>query len=393
MTKVIPGIENLLTNQYELLQGKNLGLVVNQASVFSDLHHTIDKVQDMCRYQNCTLKSVFGPQHGLWGHTQDNMIEWEGEHDRRFPFNIYSLYGKYRNIPDERLKELDVLIFDIQDVGARYYTFIWTLANVMSSLSGKDIELIVTDRPNPINAVSVEGPVLDPAFSSFVGLHPLPVRHGMTIGEIALYFQKKYYPEVNLQVIPMIGYNRADYFDDSGLPWVLPSPNMPSPATALVYPGMCLLEATNISEGRGTTLPFEIFGAPWIDGMQLCKYLNMQNIPGAFFRFHAFQPVFNKFAGEYCEGAQIHVTDRNSFKPFETTLIILSYLLKTYPQMFFWKNPPYEYEYEKMPVDILLGNGWLKNMLEEQQKIGIMQQKWMKELNDFKEIRKSYLIY
>ena len=393
MKNVIPGILNLIDNHSELLTDKNIGFVVNQASVFPDLQHTILKLSSLQNQYNFNINAVFGPQHGLWGHTQDNMIEWEGERDSRFPYKIYSLYGKHRHIPEEWLKGIDTIIYDIQDVGARYYTFIWTLANIMKSIERKNIELIITDRPNPINAESVEGPVLEEEYSSFVGLHPFPIRHGMTVGEIGKFFQKHYYKNVNLAVIPMINYKREYYYEQTGLPWVLPSPNMPTPNTAVLYPGMCLLEGTNLSEGRGTTRPFEIFGAPFIDGMQLCEYMNSCNLPGVFFRFHPFQPVFNKFKGEYCEGAQIHVADRKKFKPFLTTLKILQVINQWYPEKFKWKESPYEYEYEKLPIDILLGNGWLRQQIENNTTLEKLVENWQMNLTEFKNKRNEVLIY
>lgn len=321
------------------------------------------------------------------------MIEWEGEKDSRFPFKIYSLYGKNREIPPQWLGGIDAVIFDIQDVGARYYTFIWTLANIMKSIEGTAIELIIADRPNPINAEIIEGPVLEKEYSSFVGLHPFPIRHGMTIGEIAKYFYKHFYKNVNLKVIHMKNYKRKYYYDQTGLPWVLPSPNIPLTETVEVYPGMCLLEGTNLSEGRGTTRPFEIFGAPFIDGMQLCEYMNRCNLPGVYFRFHAFMPVFNKFMGKYCEGAQIHVTNRSEFKPFLTVLKILQVIIQWYPDDFKWKSPPYEYEYEKLPIDILLGNGWLRKEIENNIPLKQLEGKWRDDLKKFSKKRGEVLIY
>ena len=393
MKKVIPGIVNLIENHKEILKNKNIALVVNQASVFPDLEHTIFKLTSLQNEYKFKIKAVFGPQHGLWGHTQDNMIEWEGEKDSRFHFKVYSLYGKNREIPPQWLEGIDTIIFDIQDVGARYYTFIWTLANIMKSIECAAIELIIADRPNPINAESIEGPVLEEEYSSFVGLHPFPIRHGMTIGEIGKFFQKHFYKNVNLNVIPMKNYKREYYYEQTGLPWVLPSPNMPTLDTAVVYPGMCLLEGTNLSEGRGTTRPFEIFGAPFINGMQLCEYMNNCNFPGVYFRFHAFMPVFNKFMGKYCEGAQIHVTNRLKFKPFLTALKILQVIIQWYPDDFKWKSPPYEYEYEKLPIDILLGNGRLRQQIENNVSVEKLEENWRKNLNEFNAKRKEVLIY
>jgi uncharacterized protein YbbC (DUF1343 family) len=215
--------------------------------------------------------------------------------------------------------------------------------------------VVVLDRPNPINGVTTEGPVLDPKYKSFVGMHSIPVRHGRTIGELAQQFRDEAFPGCELSVLPTKNWERAMWFDQTGLPWVMPSPNMPTLDTATVYPGMCLLEATNISEGRGTTRPFEIFGAPFIDAEKLCSELNRLRLPGVFFRENYFQPTFHKFAGELCSGAQIHVTDRNAFRPFETGIKVIRVIRRLYPDHFAWKQPPYEYETEKLPIEILLG--------------------------------------
>jgi uncharacterized protein YbbC (DUF1343 family) len=242
-------------------------------------------------------------------------------------------------------------------VGARYYTFIWTLYLCMKACGKLGIPVVVHDRPNPIGCHITEGPVLDLEYASFVGLHSIPVRHGKTIGELAWQFKQECFPNVNLYVLEMEGYKKTDWFDQTGLPWVMPSPNMPTLETAIVYPGMCLLEATNVSEARGTPRPFELFGAPWIDAPELCAHLNAQKLPGVYFREHYFEPTFHKYARQICGGAQIHVLDREAFLPFETTVQILRYLFGRYPKDFAWKAPPYEYEYHKLPIDILLGSG------------------------------------
>ena len=253
------------------------------------------------------------------------------------------------------LTALDVLLVDLQDVGARYYTFVWTLYLCMRACEKGGITVVVLDRPNPINGTMTEGPLLDPNYKSFVGMHPIPVRHGRTIGELAQQFHNEAFPNCELTVLPMKHWQRTMWFDETGRQWVMPSPNMPTLDTATVYPGMCLLEATNISEGRGTTRPFEIFGAPFINAETLCQELNALRLPGLFFRENYFQPMFQKFAGELCSGAQIHVTCRNEFRPFQTGIEIIRVIRKLYPDQFSWKQPPYEYETEKLPIEILLG--------------------------------------
>lgn len=394
MNKLTPGITKLIEENHHLLKNKKIAIVCNQASVTETYHHIIFRMIELQSQFSFEIKAVFGPQHGVWGHTQDNMIEWESYRDSRFPFPFYSLYGQRRDIAPELLQSFDTIIFDIQDVGARYYTFIWTLALIMKSIQKHPIHLIVTDRPNPINGIQVEGPVLDPHFSSFVGLHPLPIRHGMTIGEIAHYFKAHFYPDTQLTVIPMEGWDRSKYLDQfDEYPWVFPSPNMPSINTAVVYPGLCLLEGTNISEGRGTTRPFEIFGAPFIDGIQLCEYLNNRIYPHAYFRFQAFEPTFNKFKGHQCEGSFIHVLDRTKYKPFFTGVFIIHTLLTHYKNHFQWKNPPYEYEYHKLPIDILFGNGYIRKMLEDNIHPDKIEKIWQKELDSFLFEREKFLLY
>jgi uncharacterized protein YbbC (DUF1343 family) len=253
------------------------------------------------------------------------------------------------------LAGLDALFVDLQDVGSRYYTFIWTLYLCMRASEKMGIKVIVADRPNPINGLAVEGSLPDPAYASFVGLHPLPPRHGRTIGELAVQFRDEAFPGCDLTVLPMDGWERGMWFDETALPWVMPSPNMPTLDTAIVYPGMCLLEGTNLSEGRGTTRPFEIFGAPWIDAREFCHELRRRGLEGASFREIDFEPTFQKHAGMICRGAQIHVTDRDAFLPYLTGIEIIRLAREMYPAKFEWKQPPYEYETEKLPIGILLG--------------------------------------
>jgi uncharacterized protein YbbC (DUF1343 family) len=301
------------------------------------------------------LAALFGPQHGFLGQTQDNMIEWRSYRHERLGIPVHSLYGEHREPEPQMLEGLHALIVDLQDVGARYYTFIWTLYLCMRACERAGVAVVVLDRPNPINGVTVEGPDFDPDYRSFVGLHALPVRHGRTIGELAEQFRREAFPKCDLHVLPMEGWTREMWFDQTGLPWVMPSPNMPTLETATVYPGMCLLEATNISEGRGTTRPFELFGASWIEAERFTRELNALRLPGVFFREAYFQPTFHKFAGEICGGAQQHVTNRGEFEPFRTGVEIIRHVKARYPEHFAWKPPPYEYEYHRLPIEILIG--------------------------------------
>jgi uncharacterized protein YbbC (DUF1343 family) len=349
-------IDHLAELWPDKLRGARIGALLHPASISSRLEHS-SRILERHNGKLFRLAAFFGPQHGFLGQTQDNMIEWKNFEHLRLGIPVYSLYGEHREPTSEMLGGLDALVVDLQDVGARYYTFIWTMYLCLRACQKHSVDVVVLDRPNPINGVTTEGPVLDPNYKSFVGMHPIPVRHGRTIGELATQFRDEAFPECRLWILPMKDWARAMWFDQTGLPWVMPSPNMPALDSATVYPGMCLLEGTNISEGRGTTRPFEIFGAPFIDAEKLCRELNDQRWPGVFFRENYFQPAFHKFAGELCGGAQLHVTDRNSFRPFETAVEIIKQIRTMSGDQFQWKQPPYEYEREKLPIEILLGRG------------------------------------
>jgi uncharacterized protein YbbC (DUF1343 family) len=334
--------------------GARVGALLHPASINSNLEHT-STVLERETGKLWRLRALFGPQHGYRGETQDNMIEWRSYEHPRLHIPVHSLYGQDREPTAEMLRDLDLLLIDLQDVGARYYTFIWTMFLAMRACTRAGIPVVVLDRPNPINGIAVEGPKLNPDFRSFVGLHVIRVRHGKTIGELAQQFRDEAFPACALSVLPMQNWRREMWFDETGLPWVAPSPNMPTLATATVYPGMCLLEGTNVSEGRGTCRPFEMFGAPWIDADALAPELNMQHLPGAHFRGAFFHPTFGKFAGELCGGAQLHVIDRNAFQPFRTGVEVIRCIRRTYANYFQWKPPPYEYEFQRLPIEILLG--------------------------------------
>jgi uncharacterized protein YbbC (DUF1343 family) len=372
------------------LKGARIGLVVHPASVNSRLEHAITVCM---RSKKFKLGALFGPQHGILGQTQDNMVEWEGFRDPGTGLPVYSLYGKTRKPRPEMLADIDALVIDLQDVGSRYYTFIWTLELCMQACLEAGKAIVVLDRPNPLAGHVTEGPVLDPEFSSFVGLRPLPVRHGMTIGEVGAYLRDTFYPGLDYSVAPIQGWKRTMWFDQTRLPWVMPSPNMPTPDTALVYPGMCLFEATNISEGRGTTRPFEIFGAPFIHPESLVAVLRKFKLPGVQFRPLSFQPSFQKHADLLCGGAQIHVTDRERFRPFKTGVAVLKAIHNTYPREFRWNQPPYEYEEVNLPIDILAGSSRLRKDIEAWNELDEMEKWWIKESKAFEKIRKKYLIY
>jgi uncharacterized protein YbbC (DUF1343 family) len=339
----------------EKLRGARVGALLHPASVSAKLEHA-SHILERHHGKLFRLSAFFGPQHGYLGQTQDNMVEWQAFEHPRLQIPVYSLYGEHRGPTREMLRELDVLLIDLQDIGARYYTFIWTVYLCLrAGAAASGVHVIVLDRPNPINGVTIEGPLLNPNYKSFVGMHPIPVRHGRTIGELARKFQEEVFPACQLSVLPVKNWERAMWFDETGLPWVMPSPNMPTLDTAIVYPGMCLLEGTNISEGRGTTRPFEIFGAPFIDAETICREMNALKLPGVFFRENHFQPAFHKFAGELCGGAQLHVTDRTSFRPFLTGVEVIKRVRQLYPDAFQWKQPPYEYEWKRLPIEVLIG--------------------------------------
>jgi uncharacterized protein YbbC (DUF1343 family) len=373
------------------LNGARVGLVVHPASVNSGLEHAVDCCARSRRFK---LNALFGPQHGIRGETQDNMIEWEGFKDIKTGLPVYSLYGKTRKPLTDMLKNIDVMLIDMQDVGARYYTFIWTMELCMQACHELGKSVVILDRPNPLGGNLTEGPVLDTGFASFVGLRPLPVRHGMTIAEIAGYLRDKYHPSLELHIIPMKEWERKMWFDKTRLPWIMPSPNMPTLDTAIVYPGMCLFEGTNLSEGRGTTRPFELFGAPFIDPEVLVRSLMSLNLPGVAFRPVYFQPTFQKYADEICGGAQLHVINRKKYKSFKTGVAVIKIIHDLYNNKFEWKQPPYEYEEKKMPIDILAGTDRLRNDIEEGTPINQMEDWWKEECLEFgKNIRRKYLIY
>lgn len=387
------GLDVLVAMDFAPVRGRRVGVVCHQASVTRAFQHITDIFFRAHQQGLLDLKAFFGPQHGIWGHTQDNMIEWQGYRDPRTGIPTHSLYGEHRKPTPEMLRGIDTLVVDLQDVGARYYTFVWTAALCLEACAEQGIEMVVLDRPNPISGDRVEGCVLEPDYRSFVGLYPLPVRHGMTMGEIISYVRARFFPHGRLTIVPMQGWERWQWLEDTGLPWVVPSPNMPLVETAAVYPGMCLLEATNLSEGRGTTRPFQMVGAPWIDGWLLAERLNRMNLPGVYFRPIQFQPTFHKFAGEVCGGVFIHVIERETFQPFLTGIALLTEIRRSYPDQFRWRLPPYEYEYEKMPFDILVGNGWLRQELEAQSPLELLRQRWEEEAMLFLPLRQEVLLY
>ncbi len=385
----ITGLERLLGDDIDRIAGKRIGLIANPTSVDRSLRHAIDLLHGR---REVELAVLFGPEHGLRSTAQD-LIEVSDATDPRTGLPIRSLYGRTRVPTKEMLSGLDALVFDIQDVGARYYTYVWTMAHAMEACARYGIEMIVLDRPNPIGGHLVEGNLIEASHLSFVGLYSLPNRHGMTAGEIARLVNEEYGIECRLTVIPLEGWNRSEWFDETGLPWVLPSPNMPTLDTATVYPGACLFEGTNLSEGRGTTRPFEMVGAPWIDGEKLARELANEDLPGVIFRPLSFEPTFQKFQGALCGGIQQHIVDRESYRPVRTAYAILSWARRLWPREFSWRPPPYEYELERPAIDILAGNGRVRELIDNDASVSEIESSWQVDLGHFKKVRERYLIY
>jgi uncharacterized protein YbbC (DUF1343 family) len=383
-------LEILLDSRLDLLDDQRVGLICHPASINPRFEHVADLFFDNPRIQ---LTALFGPQHGIRGETQDNMIEWQSFRDSRTGLPAYSLYGETRKPTPEMFSDIDVLVFDVQDVGTRVYTFIYTMALAMQAARECGKRFIVLDRPNPINGFQIEGNLLEPQFASFVGLYPIPMRHGMTVAELALMFNQEFGIGCDLEVVKMQGWQRAMYFEETGLPWVLPSPNMPTIDTATVYPGMVMFEGTTVSEGRGTTRPFEIIGAPFIEPRRLVGRLNEEKLTGCIFRPLHFEPTFHKFKGERCGGLQLHVTDRETFKPVMTGIAIITAIRDLYSDRFAWKAPPYEYVYDKLPFDVINGSAGIREMIEAGDSPSAIEASWQAGLEDFSTRRQSYQLY
>ncbi|MBZ5495046.1 MAG: DUF1343 domain-containing protein [Acidobacteriia bacterium] len=387
---VRPGIEILLRERKQILAGARVGAVVHPASILPSLQHTADALQGERSFH---LVSLFGPQHGARGEKQDNMVESASylDPDTRLP--VHSLYGETRRPTEEMLSDLDILIFDLQDVGTRVYTFIHTMAYCMEACARYGKSMVVLDRPNPINGAQVEGSLLDPEFSSFVGLYRVPMRHGMTVGELALLLNSEFGIGCPLTVVPMQGWRRSQWFDHTDLPWVMPSPNLPTLDSATVYPGMVLVEGTMLSEGRGTTRPFEFVGAPYVNARSLAGRLNALQLPGVVFRPAYFEPTFQKFARVMCGGVQIYVRKRDIFEPFLTGIAVISGLRALYADLFQWRQPPYEYESQKMPIEILCGGNSIPRQIEAGTPLEDIRRSWQQDVAHFRTQRRPYLLY
>jgi len=384
------GLEILLQERKSLVRGARIGAVVNSASIQPNLQHTADA---LFHERTFHLVSLFGPQHGVRGEKQDNMIESDFFRDPDTELPVHSLYGASRWPTEEMLRDIDVLVFDLQDVGTRVYTFIYTMAYCMEACAKSGKPMIVLDRPNPVNGVQVEGNLLKPEFRSFVGRYPIPMRHGMTVGELARMFNREFEIGCDLTAIPMEGWTRSQWFDETDLPWIMPSPNLPTLDSATVYPGMVLIEGTTLSEGRGTTRPFEFIGAPYVSGRSLAATLNERNLKGVLFRPVHFEPTFQKWAGQLCEGVQVHVTEREDFEPYLTGIICIAAVRELYPDRFAWLEPPYEYEYDKMPIEILSGGKDIPRLIESRAGTDDIRHSWREDLTLFRKQREPYLLY
>jgi uncharacterized protein YbbC (DUF1343 family) len=372
------------------LKGLRVGVLANPASVDRSFRHIVDL---LAASSACKLAAIFGPQHGFRSDLQDNMIETPHADDPRRGVPIFSLYSETREPTADMLGLIDVLVIDIQDVGARIYTFIYTMANCLAACARAGVPVIVCDRPNPIGGVAVEGPMLEPGYESFVGQYPIPMRHGTTVAELAQFFNAEFDLGAELEIVPMQGWSREMYFDETDVPWIMPSPNMPTLDTAIVYPGTVLFEGTMLSEGRGTTRPFELIGAPWLDGDAFAAALNRTCPDGAYYRPVVFEPTFQKHARATCGGCQIHVLQRNAFAPVAAGVALLREAYALGPDQFKWRDPPYEYEHDKMPIDILAGSPALRLQIESQVPLREISESWRAGEAAFSERRAPYLLY
>jgi uncharacterized protein YbbC (DUF1343 family) len=367
-----------------LFEGKRLGIIANHTAYDSNGRFIVDVFRSMTGVK---VMALFSPEHGLWGTARAG--EKIGSHtDTAYDLPVYSLYGKTQKPTSEMLQNIDVLVFDVQDIGARFYTYIYTMSLAMEAAAENSKTFVVLDRPNPINGINVQGNILEPAFASFVGLYPIPVRHGMTVGELAKMFNGQGWlsghVKADLVVIPMEGWRRRMWYDQTGLRFIKPSPNMPDIETAAVYPGLCLLEGTNVSEGRGTLMPFRQFGAPWIDSKLLAGRLNALKLPAMRFEPVNFTPTSTKYQGEECHGIRILVTDRDRLKPYLSGIKIINEICRMYPEHFEWKTAHF---------DRLCGTSKIRDAIASHSSVDVLRSKWQKELESFLKIRAGYLLY
>jgi len=388
--RTVLGLERLLEERLDLVRGARVGLICNQASVDHHFRHSADVLHE---HPDVNLTALFGPQHGIRGDVQDNMIETAHSVDHATGIPIHSLYSETREPTSGMLSDVDVLVFDMQDVGCRIYTFAYTMANCMRSAKAFNKRVLVCDRPNPINGKDVAGNVLEPEHASFVGQFPIPTRHGMTLGELALMFNDHFGIGCELEVVTMKGWKREFWHDETDAPWVMPSPNIPTLESAMVFPGTVHFEGTQISEGRGTTRPFELIGAPYIVPHEYAAELNRLSLPGVYFRSCVFRPTFQKHAGISCGGVQIQVVNRDRFEPVTVGVAMVKMAYDMYTESFRWKEPPYEYVYDRNPFDVIAGTTKLREAVEQGSTVEAIVESWQTSLTEFIKVRKRHLLY
>jgi uncharacterized protein YbbC (DUF1343 family) len=390
MDYVLTGLDRIREGHWKKLKGYRLGLLSNQASLDNRLNSAAEVISGLLPDH---LKALFGPQHGFCGEDQDNMVETGHSYDKESGVPVFSLYADKREPLPHMLEKIDVLVIDLQDVGTRVYTFASTMLNCLKGAAKTGKKVIILDRPNPLGGVVVEGNLLQSELYSFVGPYRLPMRHGLTMGEMAGLFNDVFGLDCDLEIVTMNGWQRNMLWFETGLNWIMPSPNMPFPQTAVVYPGQVIWEGTNLSEGRGTCRPFEIFGAPFFDTTAIKRSLNPKATRGCRLQPFTFRPTFHKWQGELCHGYMIHVVEPSVYRSYFTSLALLKAVIEIHRDRFEWKEPPYEYEYKKKPIDLIMGNSSIRRELESEGCLSFMEEKWEKELEDFVQWRTPYLLY
>ncbi|HXL04364.1 MAG TPA: DUF1343 domain-containing protein [Bacillota bacterium] len=386
---VSTGVDVILRDGKERkhLINKKLGLITNPTGVTGSLERTLDVL-----HRDFHLMALFSPEHGLHGEIQDALKIPEYRDDST-GLPVYSLYGDERKPTAEMLEGIDALIFDIQDIGVRFYSYITTMVFAMEACAEHGKEFIVLDRPNPIGGTVVSGNIIEEGFTSFLGLPGLTIQHGLTVGELAIWANETLKIRCNLIVVKMQGWNRDTWYDETGLPWVMPSPNMPTLDTATVFPGMCFIEGINVSEGRGTTRPFELIGAPWMQAKSLAGALNSEGLSGCVFRSCCFAPTFSKYAGLLCQGVQVHVKDREAFEPIATGIVILKTIKRLWPRQFCWVKTLERTSRGMLHIDILAGTDKLRKVIDKDGDTDSLMEQWRLESWRFQEERKDFLLY
>ncbi|MBP6965053.1 MAG: DUF1343 domain-containing protein [Armatimonadetes bacterium] len=385
MPRVKPGLEVMLEQKMEIIRGQRIGLVTNHSAVTGDFTHVVDALLAV----GADIRALFGPEHGVRGDVADGR-EFVSYLDPRTGIQVHSLYGRTRKPTPEMLAGIDLMLFDIQDVGARFYTYLYTMSYCLQACAQNGTKFVVLDRPNPVNGTAVEGNILDTGFASFVGLHPIPIRHGFTVGEAAQFFNGELGFGADLEVVPCQGWKRAMYYDETGLPWIMPSPNLPTMDAAVLYTGLCYMEGTNVSEARGTSKPFEMVGAPFIDGYKLADRLNSLELPGVRFRPTSFYPSLSKHKEAQCFGVQAHVTDRGKLQTVPLGLHLVKALRDLFPKDFQFRAPGAS---GKRYFDLLLGTDKVREGIESGASVEEIMLPWRSGLEEFMVKRRPYLLY